>query len=313
VPFSESADDGSADRCYRCGYDLRGVADDQPCTECGLLAGRSRRPTDELHDTRPGWLARLSWGIRLIVLAAVMLVAAPFVGAILRFQFAVTPSVANFSLRQHTIWVGADISVLLFAAGIFLLTGPEGYELADRDDARRRRLLRLGVLPSVLAMVLLHLRTQVYTSAMFAGPIRTAAPSFLESESFFFVIVLLLTVGMSLLPILLALQLRSLAKRARSAHLAEHCVIVGIGNAVTLLYIPAAAYLIYLGAEGTFGSHWAERSSIWLALMVALLVLSILFALWNLYLLVRFALAFRSASCKLRGKWRHADRSTVIT
>jgi hypothetical protein len=59
---------------------------------------------------------------------------------------------------------------------------------------------------------------------------------------------------------------------------------------VMLLYIPAAAYPIYLGAEGAFGSHWPERSSVWLALMVALLVLSILFALWNLYLLVRFAL-----------------------
>ena len=40
------------DECYRCGYNLLGIADDQACPECGLLAQRSRRVTDELHDTR---------------------------------------------------------------------------------------------------------------------------------------------------------------------------------------------------------------------------------------------------------------------
>ena len=44
------------DECYRCGYDIRGIASDQPCPECGLLAERSRRVTDELHNTRPTWL-----------------------------------------------------------------------------------------------------------------------------------------------------------------------------------------------------------------------------------------------------------------
>ncbi len=46
--------------CYRCGYVLHGIADDQPCPECGLLAERSRRVSDELHDTRPRWLARIA-------------------------------------------------------------------------------------------------------------------------------------------------------------------------------------------------------------------------------------------------------------
>src|SRR5437762_9680970 len=55
--------------CLRCGYDLRGIANEQACPECGLLAERSRRVTDELHDTRPRWLRRLAWGVWLILLA----------------------------------------------------------------------------------------------------------------------------------------------------------------------------------------------------------------------------------------------------
>src|SRR2546430_3389303 len=68
-----------ADACYRCGYDLRGIADDQPCPECGLLARRSRRASDELHNTRPRWLRRISRGANLILLAIVVAVAWPFV------------------------------------------------------------------------------------------------------------------------------------------------------------------------------------------------------------------------------------------
>ena len=41
------------DDCYRCGYPLLGIDDEQACPECGLLARRSRRQTDELHNTRP--------------------------------------------------------------------------------------------------------------------------------------------------------------------------------------------------------------------------------------------------------------------
>ena len=57
------------DECFRCGYALVGIADDQPCPECGLLAARSRRATDELHLARPAWLRRLSIGTWLILAA----------------------------------------------------------------------------------------------------------------------------------------------------------------------------------------------------------------------------------------------------
>src|ERR1700742_682383 len=58
--------------CIRCGYDLRGTVDDQPCPECGLLAARSLRLTDALRGSRPNWLRGLSIGTRLLLLSFIL-------------------------------------------------------------------------------------------------------------------------------------------------------------------------------------------------------------------------------------------------
>src|SRR5688500_3244961 len=70
-----------ADDCYRCGYALHGIADDQPCPECGLLARRSRRVTDDLHRTRPRWLRRIALGTALIFLGVVLIGSFPLIAS----------------------------------------------------------------------------------------------------------------------------------------------------------------------------------------------------------------------------------------
>src|SRR5215217_4158067 len=72
--MTEAAPADLSAECCRCGYDLRGIGDDQPCPECGLLAQRSRRKSDELHDTRPRWLRRISMGVWTILLALLVTV-----------------------------------------------------------------------------------------------------------------------------------------------------------------------------------------------------------------------------------------------
>jgi hypothetical protein len=294
----------AADVCYRCDYDLRGVGDEQPCPECGLLASRSRRPTDELHHTRPGWLRRLSLGVILILLAMFLSIAAPIISALIlesyfgRYYF--LPRVPpNRMLIVHGSWLLADLAALTLLVGVVLLTTPEGHPPADRRDAWRRRLLRILALAPLVATAVQHVTAELNARNTFSrdpylGSIRT---------------MLALAVAMSLLVLLLYFQLRSLAKRARSAHLAEHCVIVGIGNAATLLYIPLFVILMQYGKDGRFGSHWMERSSISTGLILTLAVASLLFAIWNLYLLVRFAIAFGRASRQLRRQWTQSDRA----
>jgi hypothetical protein len=298
------------DTCYRCGYDLRGIADDQPCPECGLLAERSRRPTDELHHTRPGWLRRLAWGVRLILLAIGAAVLWPFATYVGQAQLAVSIAGTSswaYPLWIHLMWVGGDVAVGLLLGGVWLLTSREGFPPADRADAWRRRWLRIVALAPLGALVLLHTTSQLSANASaragglgyrdpFDGPLPIVA-------------FCLATLGGAPFLVLLYLQLRSLAKRARSAYLAEHCVIVGVGNALTLVYIPAFALVMNNAERWGWGADWTSRSKVALAMVLAVAVSSILFALWNCYLLSMFSTAFAVASRKRRKAWHLADRS----
>jgi hypothetical protein len=318
-----SSDAPVADACYRCGYELRGIADDQPCPECGLLAGRSRRPTDELHNTRPGWLRRLSWGVWLILLSMAAGVAWPFVTAILRELVirivwrngrpVYVPRSTNLSWSiygswYHLPWLGADLAALILLVGILLLSSREGYPPTDQADAWRRRLLRLLAIVPLAALALMHVASQSALKASTGKGYFLLHPNLGVLESIAF---LLVTVGCAPLPILLYIQLRSLAKRARSAHLAEHCVIVGVGNSLTLLYIAIYAPLQEYAERLGFGDFWSSRSSVALALELFLAVLACLFALWNAYLLLSFAVAFGCAARRLRSQWRKSDRATA--
>jgi hypothetical protein len=307
-----AADDASeTDVCYRCGYDLRGVDDEQPCPECGLLAMRSRRPTDELHHTRPGWLRRLSAGVILILLSMGLAVAAPIIAATLATEIRYFGRMApgtGFFWYVHGMWLGADLAALALLAGVLLLTTPEGHPPADRQDAWRRRLMRILSVVPLIVMAVQHVLTQSLLSAVTTGRGRGAMGLFNLNWTLMWP----LAVVLSVLVLLLYFQLRSLAKRARSAHLAEHCVIVGVGNAATLLYVPLAVWVLRYAAEGAFGDHWVERSSGYIVLLLSLGVTALLFAIWNLYLLISFAVAFARAGKKLRTQWRQADHAQPV-
>lgn len=110
-------------------------------------------------------------------------------------------------------------------------------------------------------------------------------------------------------PILLFNQLRSLALRARSAHLAEHCTIVGIGTSIAMLYVLIVMLITTYARQLHFDPYWASRSQTWLILMAVAGTLSALFLLWSVYLMIRFAIAFHLAARKLREAWNRDDRA----
>jgi hypothetical protein len=178
-------------------------------------------------------------------------------------------------------------SALLLVAGVFLLTSREGYAPSDRADRWLRRGLRIAVLFPVAWMIIVNLNI-VFSSLSY-------------TQSYF---VTLAAVALSsLIPLLLFLHLRGLAKRVRSPHLAEHCAIVGTGATFTCVYL-AALIIAKRGSEPE-----VTRGNFWLVLMLIASVSSSLFFLWSFYLMVRFAIAFHLAARHLRRKWRRDDRA----
>ena len=289
------------DDCYRCGYALHTIPDDLACPECGLLARRSRRVTDDLHRTRPRWLRRITLGVVLLLLAVVLMCALPLTGSSLA-----RVSDAYLTGRRWR-WLAVfvplspmSLAVLLLFAGTRLLTSREGYAPADAVDRRRRVWLRALAAVTVFGFVVVNV--QLYTN--FHGLVLPDG-----TDSAMDIVQLLCALGVVPFPLLLFMQLRSLARRVRSAHLAEHCAIVGCGLSGTLLGFVLLVILSHYAAWFGLRRGSIDRMPGGMALIVGLMVSFALFGIWSIYLLVRFGIAFLRASRALRREWRGDDRS----
>jgi hypothetical protein len=298
----------SISECYRCGYDLRGIADEQACPECGLLAERSRRVTDELHNTRPRWLRGLSIGLNAVLWGMVIAVVWPFVCD------------AMWALRPANFWFldgydfgawGFDLAAVFVLIGIVLLTKKEGYEPADTKDRRQRRWLRAAAVFLVIAV-----------GVQWGNPLLDYTWSGLPRifvwrgfaydsswEMFNFVRLMVLIIALLPMPALLLFRLRGLAVRARSAQLAEHCAIVGVGASAALAF---AFVALWFFSGPLAGNRPSMLMSPWgfLSTLIMLTAIS-LFILWSIYLLIRFAISFRRAARQLRHKWTRDDRAVT--
>jgi len=197
---------------------------------------------------------------------------------------------------------GPGIAAGVFALGVLSFTAREQYAPADQLDRRRRVLLRILAMFPLLGVVgegalvswsFSHTVSYVVMDwsifAVFSGALAASIP----------------------LPALLFYQLRSLAKRARSEHLAEHCAIVGIGMSSAVLYGMVMAIIFQFSERWALDPNWATRSSVSLGLMIVCTLSASLFALWSFYLLIRFAIAFHIAARQLNRKWKTDDRATA--
>jgi hypothetical protein len=104
-------------------------------------------------------------------------------------------------------------------------------------------------------------------------------------------------------------QLRSLALRLRSPHLAEHCIIVGWCAACSLAAVLGMGVIFENAAEWGLGTHWTSNAGASLLIMLITATLAALSILWFLYVMVRFAHFFAREWLALRRAWRAADRS----
>jgi hypothetical protein len=264
-----------------------------------LLAERSRRITDELHETRPRWLRTISFGIVLILLSIILMIAWTInVESVIRAIIHRWKLSWDWSIRLAGY--GYSIDAVIFFLGVLLLTRREGYAPADKADRWLRRWLRLAALvPLSLLAVSPDLYWDFSTRAVFWG----------SSNWKFLAITFVGTFGVAPLPLLLFLRLRGLATRAHSAHLAEHCTIVGIGMTAALIYKFVVYELMGHAWKWGFSTYWTTRSTTALVVALLLAVSSWLFILWSGYIMLRFAAAFWWAARQRSRKWRRDDRS----
>jgi hypothetical protein len=208
-------------------------------------------------------------------------------------------------------FVGWAVIAGVFFIGVFFLSRREGYPPADRADRRLRRWLRLAALAPLLAIALefATVAVRIYEWVQLRRAYATHnynlyyGISSIPDEictAFILAGFFVATVGTAPLPLLLFRHLRGLAKRARSAQLAEHCTIVGIGTAASLLYVAGAIELFENAPMLGLGDYWVDRSSVPLALMLILGVAAALFTLWCVYLLLRFTMSFVAAARDIR-------------
>ena len=176
---------------------------------------------------------------------------------------------------------------MFLALGVFLLTRPEGYAPADQADRHLRTRLRLLAIVPFLAMAVVHFFALEFTGIFGFGG---------EMDRQLWAWCPVFTAIVAFLPLFLFIHLRGLAKRAQSAHLAEHCMIVGIGTFVSLLYVAAVNAIVNNERSLGLETDWETRSTVSLIMMLVLGVASGLFLLWSVYLLMSFADAFWTAS-----------------
>jgi hypothetical protein len=201
--------------------------------------------------------------------------------------------------------IGFELAALALLLGALLITRREHYPPADEADRRWRIALRIAAMAPLAAMACFHVYRERWLTGVMSGG-RVSNWSGLAVVAGWIAMI-----GSLPLPALLFFRLRGLAKRARSAHLAEHCAIVGIGASTALLYLVGAYYVLEHAEDWGWGTNWAGRSQVSLIIVLIIATAAFLFALWSLYLLVRFAIAFRRASKQLRQKWTRDDRATA--
>ena len=287
-----------ADRCARCGYDLRGVDDDRPCPECGLLAERSRGVSSHLSDATPRWLLVIALGTALILLAHV--IAVGWLLAMWQYDYQILRwlegharvAFGNVITGDDIVLAAFDVAGLMLLCGAWLLTRPQ--RRARREESEDRWLrtsVRVAACVPLVAMAWLHVTSHV---------------DVLRYERWTGILaMLLLTVGCSPLPALVFIYLRRLAQRVLHPGLAEHAAIVGVGFSVTLVATPAIVSII-----DSQQRRWGGNS-IWMLVLPLLITVSLLlFGGWSALNCVRFIAAFARAHRGARRKWAAADLGT---
>jgi hypothetical protein len=132
--------------CIACGYDLRGLAEDGACPECGTSVARSRMG-DRLAGADPGWLKRIALGQTMVsvglsacLCSIVLVLIAVVLMAILRATITPAPIVVTLALVPAAIAFYGGL--LACAIGAFPVTSLDPRSTLTEATLSPRRVAR---------------------------------------------------------------------------------------------------------------------------------------------------------------------------
>lgn len=138
--------------CFHCGYNLRGLQVEGRCPECGTAVGRSIHG-NLLRYADPDWLGRLLLGVRLALWTVALGVLAIIGGCVGGFVFAVL-SIGGPRLITAVVLVYSVVVGAVSFASLYLITSQEPRISLTEDPVTLRRVLRgLAVFGLAAAMV----------------------------------------------------------------------------------------------------------------------------------------------------------------
>jgi hypothetical protein len=257
-------------KCLKCGYDLRGTADDARCPECGLPAYWSLRAPRQLSQYPPAWVAMMSRAVRLLMLV--------YGGAFLMFLLAAEGIL--FDDEETFLFVFAAAAPLQ-AVGMWMLSRSSGH-WSERRALLNRWALRLAPLGLVLAAgcgVAIELR--------------------FSFSSFYPLLLGGLLVG-TFAPTAIFVRLRTVARMISNPHLAEHSAIVGWGFLVTLAL--AGGWIAY-----DYFNPGPHTGNLMFVIVGMVAVFGMLFLLWGAFIFCACAVDFGRAAKLARAEWSAGD------
>lgn len=119
--------------CKRCGYNLRGLREENLCPECGTPVGRSTT-ADLLRFADPNWVGRVAAGANLLVWALLL-------GILLGCLSGVGGMVTGSVLPQLFVSAGLLLVSLL---GVWWLTTPDPSGIGEEQRRNPRKIVRIA-------------------------------------------------------------------------------------------------------------------------------------------------------------------------
>ena len=308
------------DRCVRCGYDLRGLTDDSPCPECGLLAERSRTRSAHLDDASPRWLRGIALGIALILIAHVVeLLLPPVINQLgdsmgsIRVPTRSAPTflgvAINYANLQRLALLGHDVAAVLFASGMFLLTAAQqAGQTPPRDRPLRFALRFFSFMPLAVCG---YLHGLFYLRGYF--PFISLYSTYKSTEEW--IVFLAISVGCAPIPAILFIYLRRMARRVLDARLAEHAAIVGVGLTLSMLLVPSVMLICAFqnASSRPYQVLWLDVTTTRQSLIFFFAwIFVILFMIWSAANCLRFMFAFWRAHRAAKRNWTLADRAAAV-